>query len=59
LKDGKRGQAFHLLDQSGWDLEYDEISALTRGSNMLRRDIGLAMAKVLAAAGIKSELTAV
>jgi hypothetical protein len=41
--------------QSGWEMDYGDIRSLTSDDGTLRRDIGLAMAKVLAAAGKKSE----
>jgi hypothetical protein len=55
LQNGHHGRAFAMLSQSGWDLEWDELSVLQRGSNTLRRDIDIALAKVLAAVDKKSE----
>ena len=59
LQGRHHGRAFAMLSQSGWDLEWDELSVLQRGSNTLRRDIDIALAKVLAAAVKKSEPAAV
>jgi hypothetical protein len=59
LTNGEHGKAIYLLDQSGWSTEYGDIRGLTTDRPTLRRDIGRAMAKVLATAGIESEAAAV
>jgi hypothetical protein len=51
----KRSPAFYLLVQSGWEMDYGDIRSLTSDNGSLRRDIGLALAKVLEAVGKKSE----
>ena len=59
LVNGKHGRALSLLFESGWQMDYGDIRSLISDDASLRRDIGLAMAKVLAAAGKKSEMAAV
>jgi hypothetical protein len=55
LVNSKRSPAFYLLVQSGWEMDYGDIRSLTSDNGSLRRDIGLAMSKVLKAVGKKSE----
>ena len=59
LKNSERSPAFYLLVQSGWEMDYGDISSLTSDDASLRRDIGVAMAKVLAPVDKKSERAAV
>jgi hypothetical protein len=55
LVNGKHGRALSLLFESGWQMDYGDIRSLISDDASLRRDIGVAMAKVLAAADKKSE----
>jgi hypothetical protein len=59
LTNGEHGRAIYLLDQSGWSTEYGDIRSLISDDGSLRRDIGIAMAKVLEAAGKKPALSTV
>ena len=59
LTNGEHGRAFSLLLASGWPMAYGNIRGLTNDSPTIRRDIGVAMVKALAAVDKKSELAAV
>jgi len=59
LTNGEHGKAIYLLNQSGWTTEYGDVRSLASDDGSLRRDIGIALAKVLEAAGKKPALSTV